>query len=260
MAEHLVQVPASRNDEVRWWDLPIAFFGGNIFGIALALAAGVVAVLIAMQSGFQPSTENLSRTFRTNFWANQAAIILSDLGLLAGTWLVARRRFKRPAGRYFAPVRSGAIWLAAASGVLLSAAFNGGNEILERIFHLTFKEADFERVLEPHGAAQFVVALGVIALFAPFVEEFFFRGLFLDWARRTTGMWIATAITAAAFAIAHGHWYIHSGTQGWIYTAELFVAGAVLAQWVVHSGSLRTSYAAHAAYNATAVALSVFFP
>jgi hypothetical protein len=131
---------------------------------------------------------------------------------------------------------------------------------LERAFHLTFKETDIERVLEPHGAAQFAVALGAIALFAPFVEEYFFRGLFFDWARRWGGSWIAMTITAAAFAIAHGHFYIHPGIQGWIYTAELFLAGVVLAQWVARSGSLRTSYATHAAYNATAVALSVFFP
>ncbi|HJW41265.1 MAG TPA: CPBP family glutamic-type intramembrane protease, partial [Rhizomicrobium sp.] len=71
---------------------------------------------------------------------------------------------------------------------------------------------------------------------------------------------IATAITAAAFAIAHGHFYVHPGAQGWIYTAELFVAGIVLAQWVARSGSLRTSYATHTAYNATAVVFSALFP
>ncbi len=45
-----------------------------------------------------------------------------------------------------------------------------------------------------------------------------------------------------------------------VYTVELFLAGVVLAQWVVRTGTLRTSFAAHAAYNATAIAFSVLYP
>ncbi|HJW41473.1 MAG TPA: CPBP family glutamic-type intramembrane protease, partial [Rhizomicrobium sp.] len=236
MAEQITQVSVPRDERIRWWDLLVAFFGGNLLGVVLAFLAGIAAVLIAMLYGFHPTAGNLSRTFRENFWANQVAIVLSDLGFLAGIWLVARRRIERPTGRYFTPVSLRNMVLAAASGILLSILLNGGNELLERAFHLAFKETDIERVLEPHSPAQLVVALGAIALFAPFVEEYFFRGLFFDWVKRWGGSWIATAITAAAFAIAHGHFYVHPGAQGWIYTAELFVAGIVLAQWVARSG------------------------
>ncbi len=48
--------------------------------------------------------------------------------------------------------------------------------------------------------------------------------------------------------------------QGWLYSVELFFAGIALAWWVVRTGSLRTSWALHAAFNATAIVFSVLLP
>jgi len=260
MAQQLVTESAPRRREIRWWDLPIAFFGGTLAGIVLTALVGAVGVLIAMRYGFRPSAASLAQFLRSNFAANMAAIVLSDFGLLVVIWLVARRRFERPTAHFFAPTAASTMILAILSGLGLSLLLNGGNEVLERALHVQFTETDIERVLEPHSASQLVAAFAVVALLAPFVEEYFFRGLFLAWAMRGMGNWPGTLLTAIAFAAAHGHYYIHPGMQGLVFTAELFIAGIVLAQWVARTGTLRTSFAAHAAYNATAVAFSMFFP
>jgi len=260
MADQLAHEPASRDGRIRWWDLVIAFFGGNLAGIALAVLFGLVGVLIAMRYGFRPTVVGLTGILRTSFWANQASIVLSDAGLLAVAWFVTRRRFERPAEYFLSPAGPARLAWAIASGIGLSLLFNGGNELLERYRHVHFVETDIERVIQPHGPGEFVAAFAVIALFAPFVEEFFFRGMFFAWSRRVIGAWPGTLLTAFAFAAAHGHVFIHPGIQGQVFTFELFLAGVVLAQWVARTGTLRTSFAAHAAYNATAVAFSVFFP
>ncbi len=112
----------------------------------LAALLGVIGVLIAMRYGFRPTEESLSRVLRTSFAVNQAAIVLSDLGLLAVVWLVARWRFERPTAQFFAAVRTSTLALAILSGLALSLLFNGGNEVLERLLHVQFTETDVERV------------------------------------------------------------------------------------------------------------------
>ncbi len=79
--------------------------------------------------------------------------------------------------------------LALASGVALSLAINGGNALLSRYHRIEFHDSAVERALIPHGPVQFVIALFVVALFAPFVEEFFFRGLFFTWLQRGAVWW-----------------------------------------------------------------------
>ncbi len=260
MAEQLAHEPKSRDGRIRWWDVVIAFFAGNLAGIALAVVCGLIGVLIAMRYGFRPSVASLTAILRTSFWANQAAIVLSDSGLLAVAWWLTRRRIEKPADRFLAPAGARLLAWAIASGLGLSLLLNGGNELLDRLLHVQFVETDIERVIEPHGFGEFVIGIAVIALFAPFVEEFFFRGMFFAWGERVMGAWPSTLLTALAFAAAHGHLFVHPGIQGWVFTFELFLAGVGLAQWVARTGTLRTSFAAHAAYNANAVAFSVFFP
>ncbi|MEI9992043.1 MAG: CPBP family intramembrane glutamic endopeptidase [Rhizomicrobium sp.] len=150
--------------------------------------------------------------------------------------------------------------MAVLSGLGLSILLNGGNELLQRFLHIRFEETDIERMLEPHGAGQFVLALAVIALFAPFVEEYFFRGLFLSWALRATGG-VAGHADHRARLRAGARTSLHPSRPSGSGIHRRAVRGRViLAQWVVRTGSLRTSFAAHAAYNATAILFSVFYP
>ncbi len=291
----------TRDANFVWWEPTIAFFGGTLAGVLLAVVLGLVVLVIAMRGGYQPSQVKLVALMQTSFAANHAVLVASDLGLAAVIWLIARRRIARPLAHYFPPAGVRAVMLALASGVALSLAINGGNELLSRITHIKFKDSVVERALVPHGAVQFAVALLVVALFVPFVEEFFFRGLFFTWLRQKGAVlvakltaaagaraarkpmavapatqarlfkafmwlhqkgaaWFAILVSALAFGAVHAEVFIHPGAQGWLFSVELFLAGIALAWWVVRSGSLRTSWALHAAFNATAVVFSVLLP
>jgi len=293
--------PTPPDGTIRWYDPPIAFFGGTFAGIALTAVAGVIALVAAMHRGYHPDQESILAFIQASFWANHVTLILSDLGLVAIVWLVARRRIAGPVAHYFPPIGPGAWALALAAGVVLSIATNGGNELLSRFAGIAFHDSVVERALVPHGAAQFVVAVFVIALLAPVVEEFFFRGLFFTWLRQAGDVlvakltaaagaraarkpmavapatqarlfkafmwlhqkgsaWFAVLISALLFAAVHGQTFQHPGLQGWIFTAELFLAGIVLALFAWRGGSLRASFAVHAAFNATAIVFSALFP
>jgi membrane protease YdiL (CAAX protease family) len=245
---------------IRWYDLVIAFVGGNLLGAVLATILGIGVLLFAMQHGFHPTRQNLTVYMTKDFWANHAALVVTDIGFVAMTWLMARWRFARPLGHFFPPVPLVTILLAALSGFALSLALNGGNALLEYYRVMTFHNVDAELALVPHTPAEFAATIAVVAFFAPLVEEYFFRGLFFTWADAKWGAVAATLITGATFALVHGHLLIHPGLQGVLYTVELFIAGVVLARWVAGTGSLRTSFATHAAYNATAILFSVLVP
>jgi membrane protease YdiL (CAAX protease family) len=258
-----------KTHRVRWYDLVIAFFGGNLVGIVLTAIAGLVALAIAMRHGFQPTTASITAFAAKDFWANHVALVAGNIGLFYVAWLVARRRFERPFGHFFAPVSAMSVTLAALSGAALSVLANGGDVLLDRYHIVAFHVSDVERALVPHTAPQFVATMAVVAFFAPFVEEYFFRGLFFTWARDKWRAMAATLITAVVFAVAHGHFHVafvrghfplHFDAQDAISTVELFIAGVVLALWVVRTGSLRTSFATHAAFNATAIVFSVLIP
>ncbi|HEY0107758.1 MAG TPA: CPBP family intramembrane glutamic endopeptidase [Rhizomicrobium sp.] len=249
-----------RDGAVRWSDLLIAFFGGSFAGVVLSVLVGGAALLIAVAMGFRLNGGGFVGCIQNSFWVNQAAIVLSDLGLLATIWLVARWRTPHPVRHYFPPLAASTLALAALSGVALSLLLNGGNELLARASLVTFRDSAVERALVPHSAAQFAASLAVVALFAPLVEEFFFRGLFYAWLRRSRSVGVAVCVTALAFALGHGHFLLHPGAQGWLYTSELALAGVVLALWVARTGSLWASFATHAAYNAVAIAFSVLLP
>ncbi len=90
-----------RDAKFRWWEPVVAFFGGTLVGLVLTLMLGLVALIIAMRGGYQPSLVKLVALMQTSFLANHAALVASDLGLAAVIWLVARRRIERPLAQYF---------------------------------------------------------------------------------------------------------------------------------------------------------------
>ena len=258
MAEQAAVVEGSHDGRIRWWDPVIAFVGGSAAGIVLASILGGAALLIAMRMGYQPSGPKLITLLKTSFATNQFGLAVSDLGLLLVVWLVARRRMVGPIAHYFRPIDSRTLLLALGGGLALSLVLNGANEILYYARIVRFQSSDMERALVPHTAIQFLLSIAVVSLLAPFVEEFLFRGLLVDWLKRR-GLWIAAIASALAFAAVHGQFLIHPGVQGWLYTVELLIAGVILALVVARTGSLRTSLATHAAYNAAATLLSMFF-
>ncbi len=251
---------APRDPRIHWWDILIVVVLGGVAAIAITLAAGAVALLVAMHYGFQPGdAQTLIAGLRLDFNFNMAALVTSDLGFLLVTWWIAQRRSGAALAAFFPPVGWRAFALALLSGVALSLLLNGGNELLSHWKLVEFHDSEIERAILPRTPLQVVVALGVIALFAPLAEEFFFRGLLLRWLSRR-GATLAIVVSSLVFAAIHGQMALHPGAQGQLFTAELFLAGVVLALWATRTVARRASVAAHAAYIATAVAFGVLLP
>ena len=260
-ASPLSNASPPRDIRISWTDLLIVFVLGGVGGGILTVMAGFAALLIAMRLGYQPTDpQALIAGLKLNFAANHIALVLSDLGFLIAMWFVSRRRFASPLAAYFPPIGLPTLALALLSGLVLSLVINGGNELLAYASLVQFHDTDVERAIQPHSALQYVAAFAVIALFAPFAEEFFFRGLMFRWLRQMRGPAFAIAVSAVVFGVIHGQMFLHPDVQGWLFTIELMGAGVVLALWAQGTGSLRASFATHAAYNAVAILFSALFP
>ncbi|ERI03818.1 CPBP family intramembrane glutamic endopeptidase [Atopobium sp. oral taxon 810] len=92
-----------------------------------------------------------------------------------------------------------------------------------------------------------IIALVVMA---PISEEIFFRGVALEYARRSsTKLWFVVVAQALAFGIAHGN--LVQGTYA-------FVVGAVLGLICLRVGGLPTSIIGHFAVNASSFFVGYF--
>ena len=83
-------------------------------------------------------------------------------------------------------------------------------------------------------------------MLVPFAEELFFRGVLYGWLRRRYTFWIAAAVSALVFAIAHAD--IAIGLSN-------LILGLVLAWVYERSQSLWVPVAVHAVNNSLAVGL-----
>lgn len=260
--ETKAQKRATRRDgKIRWWDILIVVVAGSLAGMLLLVAVFAAAFLVAKWRGaYFTNPVLLNDTLLKSFWINIAILVTTDLGLLAVLWLVLRRRFGPPVAHYFPKVGSRRAGLAVLSGVIMAAAFGGLNFFLSRMQWVTIRESDFERATNPHNLVELAGAIAIIAFFAPFFEELAFRGLLFDWLRQKGGAWLGVIASALIFAFAHGEMFIHAGFGGWLLSGELFIAGVLLALWVLRTGSLRSSFAMHATYNAVLVTMSLLWP
>jgi len=241
---------------VRWWEPIVALVGGN----AIALATAVVGEIVVL-IGFAMRRSNIDvAAIAQTFPVLMGTLALNNLATFSLSWWLAWRRVRPALAAYFPAVGASALTMAALSGVAISFAINGGNTLLDRLGVVHFESTTFEIAMMPHGILQFVVCAVVVGLIAPAAEEFVFRGLLLRWLKSAMGVAGAILISALVFGLIHAEFFFHWGAQGALFTLELVLAGAVLAIWVQRTGSLRASFACHAAYNLTATLLGLFFP
>lgn len=88
----------------------------------------------------------------------------------------------------------------------------------------------------------------VVSAIVPLFEELLFRGLLFGWLRLHLGTYMAAAISALAFAAAHGMLFA---------IPAVFVLGVILALLYERSGSLWPAIICHGGYNA--LMLSLFY-
>jgi membrane protease YdiL (CAAX protease family) len=244
---------------VRWWDWLVAFVGGNVLGLVPLLA--VIAVMLVARGGLTPlDVAAAALPFTATYAAIMGTLLFGDAAMLGVTYWLAWRRVARPFAVYFAAVPLRAMLFAVASGAALSLLLNGGNQFLQSRGLVHFTDTPLERMLVPHGVLQFLLSALTVSLVAPLAEEFVFRGLLMRWLMPFARVAGAVLISGLIFGLVHGQYAQHPGAQGWLLTAELVLAGIVLGWWAARTGSLRTSFATHAAFNLTATLLSLFWP
>lgn len=101
-----------------------------------------------------------------------------------------------------------------------------------------------QNVAGAHGVVAGVVLVAFLALFAPLVEELFFRGLLLRALLRRTPPGVSIVLSGLLFALAHFEAVQFAG---------LALFGCVLGFLAWRTARLGPGIAAHAAFNAAAV-------
>jgi len=247
---------------VRLRDMAFVTLVGTVLGFAF-MAVFLIAWAFSFSAGHAPSPDVVKlavRTFSTSFDANMTLIVLFYVPGLWVMWRVARRFSTQPLQRFFPRIDQQTALVAAAAGVFIALLSLGLEDALTRMFGVSFEATAAEKALMPYTPTQLVIGLAAIAVIAPFAEEFFFRGYLLAWLRNAIGAPMAVVLSALAFALVHGYYLLHPGVQGWVNTSEIFVAGLVMGFAVLRTGSVWTSFAIHAAYNATVVFFAFLSP
>lgn len=232
--------PARRT--LRWLDLlPVLIF---------AVLGGVLVVAILL---------GIARTNRAFYRANAETIsLLATLAVYlavgAGIAVALRRlraplqylRLRRPTLGdlgitilLLLPWYIGIYLVSALSGRL----FNGGNTIPGNS-RLVF-------IQRPHGIGLLLLALLVTAVAAPVCEELFFRGMLFRLLEERTVVWLAIAVSAVAFGLAHA-----SPAISLALLPTFVYMGAVLALVYVRTGWLSNSMLLHGLNNAIVTILA----
>jgi membrane protease YdiL (CAAX protease family) len=170
-----------KSDRIRGWQLlalpitaMIVFLLGFSAASAIAAAVGIAAGLttpLQIEAFFDDAGENF-------YWV-EGQFAIFYLICLFYLWRFYRRR-----GEHLLPSRSAAdtrsVSIGALSGVALALLFTVLTEILPIEFNMTPEELQSV----PETYVELAFGLLGIAVLAPFVEEVYFRDLFLKWARQ----------------------------------------------------------------------------
>ncbi|HTT98075.1 MAG TPA: CPBP family intramembrane glutamic endopeptidase [Rhizomicrobium sp.] len=249
-----------KGEFVRWQDL---FVPLEAILVWIGLAGIAIAAAMSMNRHTGHSNSVLLY-FLSNpgkdFVGKQIMLISMDLVVLFFVWRVARRVCDGAMVARYRSVEWTAILFALLGGVILAVATMVVNVQLMRHSIVTFHETPGERSMLPQSPANLPLGLLSIALVAPFVEEFYFRGILLSWLKRKMFVPLAAVISAVLFALVHFRFVSHPGADGWVYTGMIATVGLVNATLALRFRSLWEPFAVHAAHNATLVSTAALLP
>ncbi len=232
--------PAARASGHRW-GLPEAIIG---FAVGLLLSA-ITAAIAEGATGYHPSA-----TSPIPVAVTAADVVGLWLGLIGAVLFASRVRGQGDLGLDYG-WGLGRWWdLPAGAAIGLACQY-----LLIPLLYLPFEHIDrnlSHELSQParndSGAAHSVGSVAVLVLFlvvfAPMVEELFFRGLFLRALLGRTPPAVAIVVSGLVFALAHFEAVQFAG---------LAVFGVVLGVLAWRTGRLAPGIGAHAAFNAAAV-------
>ena len=181
-------------------------------------------------------------------------VVVGGIGgviMLSAAWVLGPVRYDAPSSTLGLrpPARPGlSQWvlpvLALAASLAFAAAYTG---VVDLVGWDALRPPDLPEDIALGGPAVLVTYL-LVVLWIPFTEEIFFRGYVFPGLAGACGVVQAGVITALLFALAHGQPAV---------IAPIFFTGLVLA-WLYHrTGSIWSSFAAHALQNLLALSVSL---
>ncbi len=218
--------------------------GAAVFGfVAGALAGKTAAQMSAIATEAVPPE-----------WYVVATLLGLWIGFIGAPWLASRtqgtRHFVRDLGLRFRVID------------LVGIAIGIGGQILVALMYAPFQHDihDFNGPSQKltggsHGAGFIVIAIATV-VFAPAMEELFFRGLLLKalvrlftplrgaGRARVAGVVLAVIADGLLFGLAHGEW---------VQLAGLATFGMILAAVSFRTGRLGMNMVAHATFNLVAI-------
>jgi membrane protease YdiL (CAAX protease family) len=226
----------------------VGFLVGQLAALIFALVAGAIAGKTSAQM------QAITTASVPPEWYVVSTLFGLWIGFIGAPWLASRtqgtRNFVRDLGLRFR-------WWD-----LLGILIGLGGQVLVAIMYAPFQH-DIHNFNGPsqrltgasHGAGFIVIAIATV-IFAPAVEELFFRGLLLKalvrvmtplraaGGVRTAGVVLAVIVDGLLFGLAHGEW---------VQLAGLAVFGVILSAVSYRTGRLGMNMVAHASFNLVAI-------
>jgi membrane protease YdiL (CAAX protease family) len=227
----------------------VGFLVGQLGAVIFGFIAGAIAGKDASQ------LQAIATAAVPPEWYVVSTLLGLWIGFIGAPWLASRtqgtRNFMRDLGVRFRVVD------------LVGIAIGLGGQILVAAMYAPFQHEihDFNGPSQrltggSHGGGFIIIAIATV-VFAPAMEELFFRGLLLKGlvrlltplgagrrAARRTGVVLAVILDGLLFGLAHGEW---------IQLAGLAVFGMILAAVSYRTGRLGMNMVAHATFNLVAI-------
>ena len=241
--------PQTKHQGWMWIVFAVAgFVAGQIGAVIFGLAAGAIAGKDAHQM------QQIASASIPPEWYVVSTLLGLWIGFIGAPWLASRtqgtRNFVRDLGLRFRLID------------LVGIAIGVGGQICVAIMYAPFQHDihDFNGPSQrltggSHGGGFLIIALATV-VFAPAMEELFFRGLLLKGLvrvltplgaagrARTVGVVLAVIVDGLLFGLAHGEW---------VQLAGLAFFGIVLATVSYRTGRLGMNMVAHATFNLVAI-------
>ena len=220
----------------------VASFIGFLVGEILAL---VLEGLGALAANFPGGVDALSKVANPPWWANALGLIGLWIGFSSAIYFAHHEGRLATLPNQWRPKLSDLIY------VVLGVAFQFLIDLAYKPFHFKSLNHPVNHLFKATHGAGFLAIAVMTVLFAPFFEEWFFRGvIFRAIAEGATGMSrraaliLGVLVSAVLFGLAHAEALQFVG---------LVALGVVLAILVHRTKRLVPSYLTHASFNATAL-------
>ncbi len=226
----------------------VGFLAGQLGALIFGLVAGAIAGKTAAQM------QSIATAAVPPEWYVVSTLLGLWIGFIGAPWLASRtqgtRNFVRDLGLRFRLID------------LVGIAIGIGGQILVALMYAPFQHdihdfnAPSQRLTgSAHGGGFAIIAIATV-VFAPAMEELFFRGLLLKalvrlftplraaGGARTAGVVLAVIADGLLFGLAHGEW---------VQLAGLAAFGIILAAVSYRTGRLGMNMVAHGTFNLVAI-------